>query len=196
MEAAGPEKVWTRPVREQSFGYHLLGTCRMGNDAQNSVVDKYHRAHDVPNLFICDGSSFVTSGRGSRPAQYRRLLFGHPDHIVRMAKNGDQVGSDQTSERTFHENHQSLVASQRSYLPSPPRPMRRRKRSRPGGRKARTVEYQSASNPSGQDAFRFRASRRHPLPVGKAWDGQCRQPGARRHRPRNEADDGEYQGRA
>ncbi len=37
---------------------HLLGTCRMGNDPATSVVDKYHRAHDVSNLFICDGSSF------------------------------------------------------------------------------------------------------------------------------------------
>ena len=36
----------------------------MGNDPGSSVVDKYHRTHDVPNLFLCDGSSFVTSGRG------------------------------------------------------------------------------------------------------------------------------------
>jgi hypothetical protein len=43
---------------------HLLGTCRMGNDPGTSVIDKYHRCHDVPNLFICDGSSLVTSGRG------------------------------------------------------------------------------------------------------------------------------------
>ena len=40
---------------------HLLGTCRMGNDPRRSVVDRHHRAHDVPNLFIVDGSSFVTS---------------------------------------------------------------------------------------------------------------------------------------
>jgi choline dehydrogenase-like flavoprotein len=39
---------------------------RMGNDPALSVIDKYHRAHDVPNLFVCDGSSFVTSGRVSR----------------------------------------------------------------------------------------------------------------------------------
>ena len=40
---------------------HLMGTCCMGNALRNSVVDKYHRVHDVANLFIVDGSSFATS---------------------------------------------------------------------------------------------------------------------------------------
>ena len=41
-----------------------LGTCRMGADAKSSVINPDHRTHDVPNLFLCDGSSLVTSGRG------------------------------------------------------------------------------------------------------------------------------------
>jgi choline dehydrogenase-like flavoprotein len=89
LEAAGPRKVWTREVSNQSFGYHLLGTCRMGNDPHSSVVDKYHRAHDVSNLFICDGSSFVTSGRGQPTCTIQALAFRASDHIIRMAKNGD-----------------------------------------------------------------------------------------------------------
>jgi choline dehydrogenase-like flavoprotein len=40
---------------------HLLGTCRMGHDAMDSVVNADCRAHDMPNLFICDGSVFPTS---------------------------------------------------------------------------------------------------------------------------------------
>jgi choline dehydrogenase-like flavoprotein len=43
------------------FGWHLLGTARMGNDPATSVVDADHRAHDVRNLFVVDASSFVTS---------------------------------------------------------------------------------------------------------------------------------------
>ena len=43
-------------------GVHLLGTCRMGDDPKTSVIDKYHRTHDVKNLFIVDGSIWVTSG--------------------------------------------------------------------------------------------------------------------------------------
>ena len=89
LEAAGARKVWPRPVVGQSLGYHLLGTCRMGNDPRNSVVDKHHRAHDVPNLFICDGSSFVTSGRGQPTCTIQALAYRASDHIIRMAKSGE-----------------------------------------------------------------------------------------------------------
>jgi len=89
LQAAGARKQWSRPVREQSFGFHLLGTCRMGDDAKSSVVDKYHRAHDVPNLFICDGSSFVTSGRGQPTLTIQALAYRASEHIIRMAKSGE-----------------------------------------------------------------------------------------------------------
>jgi choline dehydrogenase-like flavoprotein len=42
-------------------GWHLMGTARMGTDPARSVVNKWGRAHDVKNLFIVDGSIFVTS---------------------------------------------------------------------------------------------------------------------------------------
>ncbi len=41
---------------------HLLGTARMGTDPRRSVVDVDGQAHDVPNLYVADGSLFVTSG--------------------------------------------------------------------------------------------------------------------------------------
>ena len=68
---------------------HLLGTCRMGNDPATSVVDRYHRAHDVPNLFICDGSSFVSSGRGQPTMTIQALAFRAADHITRFARKGE-----------------------------------------------------------------------------------------------------------
>jgi choline dehydrogenase-like flavoprotein len=37
-----------------------MGTARMGTDPKRSVVDSWHRAHGVANLFIVDGSSFTT----------------------------------------------------------------------------------------------------------------------------------------
>ncbi|MBD3649415.1 MAG: choline dehydrogenase, partial [Pseudomonadales bacterium] len=42
-------------------GWHNLGTCRMGSDPETSVVNEWGRSHDVRNLFIIDGSIFVTS---------------------------------------------------------------------------------------------------------------------------------------
>lgn len=61
LEAAGAIEVHSRwPVAYS--GWHLLGTARMGTDPANSVVNEWGRAHDVKNLFIVDGSVFVTSG--------------------------------------------------------------------------------------------------------------------------------------
>jgi choline dehydrogenase-like flavoprotein len=76
-------------VAEQVFGVHLLGTCRMGNDPRASVVDKYHRTHDVRNLFLCDGSSFVTSGRGQPTMTIQALAFRAADHIAQFAKRNE-----------------------------------------------------------------------------------------------------------
>ncbi len=44
----GRERHWPAPVTPQTQAVHLLGTCRMGNDPRTSVVDRYHRTHDVP----------------------------------------------------------------------------------------------------------------------------------------------------
>jgi choline dehydrogenase-like flavoprotein len=89
LEAAGAKRVWASPVEEATVGVHLLGTCRMGNDPAASVVDRYHRAHDVPNLFICDGSSFVTSGRGQPTMTIQALAFRAADHIIQFARRGE-----------------------------------------------------------------------------------------------------------
>jgi len=89
LEAAGAKKKWSFPVEDTSTSVHLMGTCRMGNDPKSSVVDRYHRAHDVPNLFMVDGSSFVTSGRNQPTCTIQALAYRAADHIGRMARNGN-----------------------------------------------------------------------------------------------------------
>jgi choline dehydrogenase-like flavoprotein len=89
MDAAGAKKIYRTDVAERPGGVHLLGTCRMGNDPATSVVDKYHRSHDVKNLFVCDGSSFVTSGRGQPTMTIQALAFRAADHIGRFAKRNE-----------------------------------------------------------------------------------------------------------
>ncbi len=59
LEAAGA--VETLQVPGPNVFAHLMGTARMGNDPRHSVVNAWNRAHDVPNLYVVDGSSFVTS---------------------------------------------------------------------------------------------------------------------------------------
>jgi len=49
-------------VNPPGYSIHELGTCRMGEDPKKSVLNKWNQCHDIPNLFVVDGSSFVTGG--------------------------------------------------------------------------------------------------------------------------------------
>jgi choline dehydrogenase-like flavoprotein len=61
LTVAGATNLHAARVALNSPG-HLLGTARMGNDPNRSVVNAWGRSHDVKNLFIVDGSIWVTSG--------------------------------------------------------------------------------------------------------------------------------------
>jgi choline dehydrogenase-like flavoprotein len=54
-------------------GWHLMGTARMGSDPETSVVNEWGRSHDVKNLFVVDGSLFVTSA-GVNPTRTIQAL--------------------------------------------------------------------------------------------------------------------------
>lgn len=90
MEAAGAVQIaGSFSAQGQRGGVHLLGTCRMGNDPDTSVVDRYNRSHEVPNLYMVDGGSMVTSGRGQPTMTIMALAFRAADHIIQSAKRGE-----------------------------------------------------------------------------------------------------------
>jgi choline dehydrogenase-like flavoprotein len=89
LEAMEARTIWREPVASETAFYHLLGTCRMGANPATSVVDPFHRSHDVPNLFICDGSSLVTSGRGQPTMTIQALAFRAAEHIANFARRGE-----------------------------------------------------------------------------------------------------------
>ncbi|HWW17828.1 MAG TPA: GMC family oxidoreductase [Candidatus Saccharimonadales bacterium] len=89
LDAAGAQKKWSHPITESEFAVHLLGTCRMGNDSKTSVINSDHRTHDIKNLFLCDGSSLVTSGRGQPTMTIEALAFRAADRITALAKRGE-----------------------------------------------------------------------------------------------------------
>lgn len=63
---------------------HVFGTCRMGNDPESSVVNRYGRSHRWGNLFICDGSVFPSSGGGESPAlTINALAIRTAEHIAK-----------------------------------------------------------------------------------------------------------------
>jgi choline dehydrogenase-like flavoprotein len=91
LDAAGAVKRWGYNTADSMDWFpqnHLLGTCRMGDDPKSSVIDKWHRTHDVPNLFLVDGSSFVTGGRGQPTMTIMALAFRAGEHIAELARKG------------------------------------------------------------------------------------------------------------
>jgi choline dehydrogenase-like flavoprotein len=60
---------------------HLLGTARMGDDPERSVVNAWGRSHDVKNLFIVDGSIWVTSGGVNPTSTIQALALYIADQI-------------------------------------------------------------------------------------------------------------------
>jgi choline dehydrogenase-like flavoprotein len=68
-------------------GWHLLGTARMGTDPERSVVNEWGRSHDVKNLFIVDGSLFVTSGGVNPTSTIQALALYIADQIKQRLAN-------------------------------------------------------------------------------------------------------------
>ena len=86
MQAAGAWDIYSEgPVRQT--GWHLLGTARMGEDPQRSVVNAWGRSHDVKNLFIIDGSVFVTSGGVNPTPTIQAVALHVADEMKRRLAN-------------------------------------------------------------------------------------------------------------
>ena len=75
MKAAGAKEVMV-DIPIAGGGWHLMETARMGTDPTRSVVNEWGRSHDVRNLFIVDGSIFVTSA-GVNPTHTIQALALH-----------------------------------------------------------------------------------------------------------------------
>jgi len=72
LRAAGAIDILTQAPISYG-GWHLMGTARMGTDPARSVVNEWGRSHDVKNLFVVDGSIFVTSA-GVNPTRTIQAL--------------------------------------------------------------------------------------------------------------------------
>jgi choline dehydrogenase-like flavoprotein len=88
FQAAGAEVVFQPEDHKPGTSAHYMGGCRMGKDPCTSVVDPWGRTHDVPNLFIADGSVFVT-GAGANPTlTIAALATRTAEHMVAAFKRG------------------------------------------------------------------------------------------------------------
>ena len=88
LEAAGAREIWG-PSFTPGWSAHYLGTCRMGADPRTSAVDPWGRAHDVPNLFIADGSVFVTGGSANPALTIMALALRTSERIVELFRRSE-----------------------------------------------------------------------------------------------------------
>jgi choline dehydrogenase-like flavoprotein len=86
FEAAGASEIVIAPLIRET-GWHILGTCTMGTDPASSVVDPWGRCHDVPNLFIYDGSIWPTSSGMNPTATIAALALRCAEHLVEQRRN-------------------------------------------------------------------------------------------------------------
>lgn len=68
---------------------HNLGTCRMSGKPEDGVVDKWGRSHDVPNLFVSDGSVMTTGGAANPTLTIVALAIRQAEHLVGELKAGN-----------------------------------------------------------------------------------------------------------
>ena len=82
LKAAGAHET-ERTSLLRSAGWHLMGTARMGDDPAESVVDRWGQAHDTDNVFIVDGSLFVTGAAVNPTPTIGALALRTADYIAR-----------------------------------------------------------------------------------------------------------------
>ena len=71
------------------YSIHELGTCRMGDNPKTSVLNKWNQSHDVKNLFVVDGSSFVTGGSQNPTMTILALAMRASEHLAELMKKGE-----------------------------------------------------------------------------------------------------------
>lgn len=85
MAAGAKDTVVVKHMRDT--GWHILGTCKMGNDPETSVVDGYGRTHDVLNLFVFDGSTFPTSSGCNPAATIMAVALRATKNLIETSRN-------------------------------------------------------------------------------------------------------------
>ena len=80
-QAAGASDIWTF---ERSA--HTIGTCRMGTNPADSVVDPWGRSHDLPNLWVSDNSTFPAALAANPALTIMALALRSADRFLEVGR--------------------------------------------------------------------------------------------------------------
>ena len=68
------------------LGIHEMGTARMGRDRKTSVLNENNQVHDVPNVYVTDGSAMTSAGNQNPSLTYMALTARAANHAVNELK--------------------------------------------------------------------------------------------------------------
>ena len=91
LEAAGALDVQTfdNPQIPPGTANHEMGTARMGKDPRTSVLNGFNQSHDVPNLFVTDGSCMTSSACQNPSLTYLALTARACAYAVEQLRLGE-----------------------------------------------------------------------------------------------------------
>jgi choline dehydrogenase-like flavoprotein len=90
LKAAGAENIRvTRDVLTEGWSIHELGTARMGNDPKTAVTNPFGQTHDVKNLYVVDGSIFVSAACQNPTWTILALCWRAMDYLKDDMKKGN-----------------------------------------------------------------------------------------------------------
>jgi choline dehydrogenase-like flavoprotein len=76
------------PDRIPGMGIHEVGVARMGNNPKTSLLSQFQQSHDVANLFVMDGSCFVSSGCQNPTLTIMALAVRSTDYLLDEMRKG------------------------------------------------------------------------------------------------------------
>ncbi|MGI9530311.1 GMC oxidoreductase [Lutimonas sp.] len=90
LEQAGYKDVNNEPTDTYVFGegIHEMGTARMGKDPKTSVLNEWNACHDVPNLFVTDGSFMTSAGCQNPSLTYMAFTARAANYAVEQMEKG------------------------------------------------------------------------------------------------------------
>ncbi len=104
LEAEAPERLRAHHI--DISAYHPLGSCRMGADPRRAVVGPTHETHDLPHLFVCDGSTvpgplgvnpqMTIMAMSERAAQFVERRVEQAQAVARPPASGRLLAFDET----------------------------------------------------------------------------------------------------
>lgn len=89
LDTCGAEMVINRDENPGGFASHEVGTCRMGSEANTSVVNAHCQSHEIKNLFVVDGSCFTTFSEKNPTLTIAALAVRSARYIAERRRRGE-----------------------------------------------------------------------------------------------------------